>query len=287
LTPVRIGSLEKAAAWIDEVGVALVFGKADIVLPSLWDAIADPADRQWAIRDEQGAFVSFTPEFGRLWRWKDELPERRRVCAGRHVARGAAALIARRLLPSLYALTGRAGTPEDFRNVELSPLEREVGEAVLEEGPASAPELRRFLGAADKKSVDKAIELLHRAAVLTNAGVVEQEQGWAAARHDLFSRRWRRWLRRLPPADEARRTLAQAVLESAGEVSAADVAAALAWRRKEAAVVLEELAGEGIADAREDDGIRLWVPLANARRRAPDAAPRSCRAGSTRRSASR
>jgi hypothetical protein len=258
---VRIRSLDKAAAWIDEVGIALVFGKADIVLPALWDAIADPADRAWAIRDEQGEFVSFTPEFDRLWHWKDELPERRRVCAGRHLARGAAALIARRLVPSVYALTGRPGTLEDFRDLELSPLERELGEAVLEAGPSSAPELRRLLGTEDKKSVEKAVELLHRAAVLTNAGVVEQEQGWAAGRHDLFARRWRRWLRRLPSEEEARRALAEAVLEGAGEVSAADVAAALAWRRKEAAGVLDELADGGAAEVREEDGILLWAPV--------------------------
>ena len=249
---------DEAAAWIDDVGIALVFGKADIVLPALWDAIADPADRQWAVRDEQGAFVSFTPEFDRLWRWKDELPERRRVCAGRHLARGAAALIARRLVPSVYALTARPGTPEDFRGLELSPLERDVAEAVLDAGAASAPELRQLLGTDDKKALDKAIELLHRAAVLTNAGVVEQEQGWAAGRHDLFARRWRRWLKRLPSEEDARRALVRAVLEGAGEVSAADVAAALAWRRKEAAAVLDELAEAGDAKTREENAIRLW-----------------------------
>jgi hypothetical protein len=254
-------TLDDAAAWIDAVGIALVFGKADVVLPALWDAIADPADREWAIRDEQGAFVSFTPEFDRLWRWKDELPERRRACAGRHLARGAAALIARGLVAAVYALTERPGMPEDFRDVELSPLERELAEAVLEAGPASAPELRRLLGTDDKKSVDKAIELLHRAAVLTNAGVVEQEHGWAAGRHDLFARRWRRWLKRVPSKEEARRALATAVLRSAGEVSAADVAAALAWRRKEAAAVLDELADAGRAKTREEDAIRLWTAV--------------------------
>lgn len=257
----RARTIEQAAAFVDEVGVALVFGKADVVLPSLWDAIADPADRAWAIRDEQGEFVSFTPEFDRLWRWKDELPERRRVCAGRHVARGAAALIARRLVPSLYALTGRPGTPEDFRDLELSPLEREIAEAVLEGGPATAPEVRLLLGSEDKKLVDKAIEHLHRNAVLTNAGVVAQEQGWAAGRHDLFARRWRRWLRRLPSEHEARHAMVRAVLESAAEVSAADVAAALAWRRKEAGLVLERLADKGVAEVREEDGIELWAPV--------------------------
>src|ERR671911_398701 len=154
----RARTIEQAARFVDDVGIALVFGKADIVLPSLWEAIGGPGPLEWAVRDETGKFLSFTLEMDRLWRWKDELPERRRACAGRHLARGAAALIARRLIPALYALTGRSGTPEDFR-----------------------------------------------------------------------------------------RALARAVRESAVEVSAADVSAPLAWRRKQAATTLDELAAEGIA----------------------------------------
>jgi hypothetical protein len=255
----RARTIEQAAAFLDGVGLALVFGKADVVLPSLWEAIGGPGPLEWAVRDETGKFLSFTPEMDRLWRWKDELPERRRACAGRHLARGAAGLIARRLIPARYALTGRPATTDDFRTLELAALEREIAEAVLDEGPASAPELRRLLGTNDKKAVEKAIEFLHREAVLTNAGVVSQEQGWAAGRHDLFARRWRRWLRRLPPEEEARRALVRAVLESAGEVSAADVAAALAWRRKQAAETLDELAAEGIATVGAEEGIRLWL----------------------------
>jgi len=255
----RARTIEQAAGFVDDVGIALVFGKADIVLPSLWEAIGGPGPLEWAVRDETGKFLSFTPEMDRLWSWKDELPERRLACAGRHLARGAAALIARRLVSAVYALTGRPGAPEDFRDLELTPLERELAEAVLDEGPATAPELRQLLGTADKKSVDKAIELLHRASVLTNAGVAEQEQGWAATRHDIFARRWRRWLKRLPPEEDARRVLALAVLECAGEVSAADLAAALAWRRKQAATTLDELAAEGIASVGEEEGIRLWL----------------------------
>ena len=33
-----IDTLEAAAAWVDEVGLALLFPKADVVLPSLWEA---------------------------------------------------------------------------------------------------------------------------------------------------------------------------------------------------------------------------------------------------------
>ena len=256
-------TLEQAAAFIDRVGIALVFGKTDVVLPSLWDEVCGPG-ADWAVRDESGKAVAFTPEFDSLWHWKDDLPDRRLVCAGRHLARDAAALISRRLVPAVYALTGRPGTAEDFRDLDLIPLERDVAEAVLDAGPLSGPELRRLLATDDKKGIDKAIKLLQRELVLTNAGVTEQEAGWPAVRQDVFARRWRARLKRLPPAEDARRTLARTVLAVAGEVSAADLAAALGWTKRTAAATLEELVARRLAAARAEDGYRLWVP---ARRR--------------------
>ena len=242
-------TLKQAAAWVGKTGLALVYGKADVVLPSLMEAICGPGPVQWAIRDDDGRFVSFTPEMGRLWKWKDELPQKRLACAGRHLARSAV-LVAPRLLPALYAAR--------FDDEELTPLEREVTD-VVDAGPASAPEIRRLLGTSDTKSVNKAIERLQRRLILTNAGVTDQEQGWAAIVQDVFARRWAEQLRELPPRDDARRSLAGAVLDVGGEVSAADVAAVLELRRrKEVATLLDELCDLGVADARDEDGIRLW-----------------------------
>src|SRR6185437_8909599 len=124
-----ISSLDAAAAFVDRVGIAVAWGKTDLVLPSLWRGIAGP-DADWAVRDETGKAIEFSPEFRRLWRWKDELPERRLACAGKHFG-SAALLIAPRLLGAAFALIGRSGAPEDFRDDELEPLEREVAEVVL------------------------------------------------------------------------------------------------------------------------------------------------------------
>lgn len=206
------------------------------------------------MRDETGKPIEFTPEFRRLWQWKDELPERGLTCAGRHFG-SAAFLIAPRLLPAAYALTGRPGTAEDFREEELEALDLETAEAVLENGPLTGPELRRLLGTTDRKAVERAITRLQRRLVLTNAGAVEQAQGWRAIRQDLLPRRWQKWLMRLPSEDEARRELVVTVVRAADEeVSAADVAGALGWRREQAESVLAAL---GLA-AREEAGVRLF-----------------------------
>ena len=253
-TPIQ--SLEAAAAFVDHVGIAVAWGKADLVLPSLWREVSGP-NADWALRDEAGKATGFSPEFDRLWRWKDELPERRLACAGKHFGSGAL-LIAPRLLAAAYALTGRSGEAEDFREDELETLEREVAEAVLENEPLTGPEIRRLLGTTDRKAVDRAVARLQRRFVLTNAGAVEQSQGWRAIRQDLFARRWRKSVERLPAEDEARRELALAVLAGTDEVSAADVAAALGWRRKQGEAVLAELSLAGQATERELDGIPLW-----------------------------
>src|SRR5438874_5990082 len=249
-------SLEDAAAFVDQVGIAVAWGKADLVLPSLWARIGGP-DADWAIRDEAGKPTGFSPDFDRLWRWKDELPERRLACAGRHFS-SAALLIAPRLLAAAYALTGRSGAAGDFREDELETLDREVAQAVLENEPLTGQEIRRLLGTNDRKAVDRAVARLHRRLVLTNAGAAEQPQGWLAIRQDLFARRWRKSLRRLPAEDEARRELALAVLAGTDEVSAADVAGALGWRRKQAETVLAELTAAGRVTEREEDGLQLW-----------------------------
>jgi chromosome segregation and condensation protein ScpB len=256
MKPMHLGTVNEAAAFVDRVGIAVAWGKSDLVLPSLWRGIAGP-DADWAIRDEGGKALEFSPEFQRLWRWKDELPERRLACAGRHFS-SAALLIAPRLLGAAYALTGRSGSAEDFRDVELESLEREVAEVVLENEPLTGPEIRRLLGTTDRKAVDRAVARLQRRFVLTNAGAADQSQGWRAIRQDVFARRWRKSLRRLPTEDEARRELALAVLAGTDEVSAADVAGALGWRRKEADPVLTKLAATGRAAQREHEGLQLW-----------------------------
>jgi len=252
----RIRSLEDAAAFVDRVGIAVAWGKADLVLPSLWSGIGGP-DADWAIRDETGKATGFSPEFDRLWRWKDELPERRLACAGKHFG-SAALLLAPRLLAAAYALTGRSGAADDFREDELEPLEHEVAEAVLENEPLTGREIRRVLGTSDRKAVDRAVGRLQRRLVLTNAGAAEQSQGWRAIRQDLLARRWGRSLRRLPAEQEARRELALAVLAATDEVSAADVAGALGWRRKQAETVLAGLTAAGRVTEREEDGVQLW-----------------------------
>ena len=251
-------TVEQAAAWVEQVGLALLFPNGDYVLPSLWDAVAGPVPLEWAVRDEEGSFVSFTPEMELVWRWKDELPARKLACVGLHVAR-TSSLVAPALVGAAYALTGRSGRPDDFREAGLEGLDVEVAEAALALGrPTTRRELRLLVGA-EKRHVDRAVNALQRKLILTNAGLAD-EPGWASTLHDLFPRRWRASLKRLPPRDDAVRALATAALRGAREVSAADLAAALRIRRREATDTLEALEATGMARAHREGEALIFSP---------------------------
>jgi DNA-binding MarR family transcriptional regulator len=248
---VRVRTLEQAAAWVEEVGVALLFPNGDYILPSLWEATSGSPEVDWGVQTEEGKWV-FTPEMARVWSWKDELPAHRLACVGLHVAR-TSSLVAPGLVAALYALT------EESR-ATLEGLERELADAAHGLGrPATRRELRLLVGA-DKRLADRAVNALQRKLVLTNAGLDTEGSGWGATLHDLFARRWKQRLRRVPPREEAVAALSAAVLRGAGELSAADLAAALRLRRREATETLERLETEGLAAPLRRDDLPLWTP---------------------------
>jgi hypothetical protein len=236
-----VRTLAAAAAWVDETGIALLFPKADVVLPSLWEQVAGEPAAPQAVREPDGRFVRWADGMGFLWGAKDELPANGLVCVGKHVAR-VTACVAPRVLPSLVAQAD-GGEPDG--------LERELVDAVRSAGPSTAPELRALVGA-PKPHVDRGIAALHRRLLLTSAHLVEQESGWGALAHDLLERKWP-LPRRLPAVEEARRELAGIVLAGARELTAADLSGALGWRRRLAEEVLDE-----IAPADDRGEFRIW-----------------------------
>jgi len=236
-----VRTLAAAAAWVDEVGLALLFPKADVVLPSLWEQVNGSPDENWAVRDEQGNFVHWSEAMSFLWGAKDDLPAEGLVCVGKHVAR-VATCVAPRVLPLLLGAAEQAEAGTDEEAVEA---------AVRSEGPLTGPQLRDLTGLS-KKEVDRTVALLHRRLVLTNSHLVEQDGPWGAIAHELLGRKWD--VGDPPPRDDARRELARLVLELAGELTAADLAGPFGWRRKEAAAVLES-----IGTGRDEEGFRIWA----------------------------
>ena len=225
-----IRTLAAAGKWIDRVGLALLFPRADVVLPSLWEQVSGLQEVDWNAEP-----INF------LWWAKDALPDEGRACVGKHLGR-VSSCIAPRLLPALVAANGEAAEKDD-----------PVVDAIHSLGPLTGPQLREVTGLA-KKDVDRSLASLHHRLVLTNAHLVEEGSTWGSLAHDLLARKWK-LKKRLPERDAARRELALVVLGHAGELTAADLAGALGWRRKEAAAVLDE-----VAEGRDhEDGFRIWT----------------------------
>jgi hypothetical protein len=262
-----VRTLAGAAAFVDRVGLALVFPKEGVALPSLYEAVAGASPARVADEaDELGDGNPWhTPEMSMVWRWKDELGQVGLACAGKHV-RGAPSLVSLRLLPSLYALTGRSGAADDFRDAVLPPLERDVAEAVLDAAPADSRDIRRAVGRRDTATVNRAIDSLQRRLVITRAGTVERDRGWPGSTYDILARRHR--LGRLPPPDDAVAEVAAAVLDIAGELSVADLSRVLGTSRAESAAALERLAADGRAMVHRDGRAAVWRSVASRRGRA-------------------
>jgi hypothetical protein len=230
-----VKSVRGAAKWLDSVGLAALLPGADLVLPSLWEAIAGTRAVEWAVRRDDGK-LEFTPEMSRCWQWKDELPAQAHALVGKHFGRWAA-LVAPRLISQAWTVAAE-------RRAAMTDLQREIVDAVRENGACTVPQLRALVPGADKKHVEQ----LQRALVLTNSHLVEQSQGWAAIAVDLVEELWE--VEEVPDAESE---LAVAVLESSGELSAADLGGALGWRLKRSREVLDSL---GLRVRVEDD-----VPL--------------------------
>jgi hypothetical protein len=237
-----VATLADAAAWVDRVGLALVFPRDDVVLPSLW--LAAGGTDQYAKRDESGTFLGWTPPMQFVWTTKDELPAKGHCAAGKHL-RGRASLVALDVFPALVALAPRDEPVE---------LEREVVALLREQGPLNTRELPDLLPHHERKRVRATLDRLQKSLVVTNAGL-EETDGWPAIVVDLVERRYADRLRDLPAPVDARALLAERALAVAGELTAEDLRGAFGWRKADATAALEALG----VDARDEEGFTVFV----------------------------
>ncbi len=162
----RIGSIERAASFVDDVGFALLFPAPRAVVPSLWEAVAG--------EDEEPFGSGMGTNEQRVWTWKDELPRRGLAWYGAYLG-GRGTFLAPELLNALYPA---AGDPSDHQSLELSPAAHEIAKAIAAE-PLPSATLRALIG--DRSRYQRAITELQRNLLVTTAGVHETGSGWPAA----------------------------------------------------------------------------------------------------------
>src|SRR5580698_8355697 len=101
--PKRIATLADARKYIDALGFCVLFPVNDVALPSLY----------WPVtrRGPDDDFV-FDESFERIWRWKDELPRRRRAIYAKYF-RTRGTFISLEYLPYFLAMRASAVSPTD------------------------------------------------------------------------------------------------------------------------------------------------------------------------------
>jgi hypothetical protein len=162
----RVGSIKRAASFVDDVGFALLFPAPRAVVPSLWEAVAG--------EDEEPFGSGMGTNEQRVWTWKDELPRRSLAWYGAYLGnRGT--FLAPELLNALYPA---AGDPSDHQSLELSAAAHEIAKAIADE-PLPSATLRALIG--DRSRYQRAITELQRNLLVTTAGVHETGSGWPAA----------------------------------------------------------------------------------------------------------
>jgi hypothetical protein len=240
-----IGTITRAAAFIADVGFALLFPNRSVALPSLWEAASDRPIGESA--DEWG------PEIQRVWGWKDELPLRRLAWYGRFI-RGRPSFLSPALLADLYP---RSGRPEDFEESPLGPEAGRIATVLLRSGPLPTAVLRRAVNLEGKQGgarFSSALTELGRALVVTHSGTEKENSGWPSAVLELTARAFD-----IPPQrdlEEGRRKAVARYLETMVYSRPIELALAFGWRPEEARATLSDLSSRGLA-VREGTGYRV------------------------------
>lgn len=246
LTRRKIGSVQRAAAFIEDVGFALLFPKAGIALPSLW-AVAT----EQALQDEE-----WGPDAERVWGWKDELPLRGLAWYGRFL-RGRPSFLSPSLLADLYP---RVGRPEDFEEAKLSRDAHRIARILLRSGPQPTSALREALAVEGRKGGEAftaALTELGRELVITHLGTEDEGAGWPSAVLELTVRAFTIPKRRNTEA--ARLRAARRFLDTMIVARPFELGNAFGWGASPARAAFEELRRLGEAE-RDGSGYRLSSP---------------------------
>ena len=175
MTGRRIGSIERAASFVDDVGFALLFPAPRLLAPSLWEAVA--------AEDAEPFADGMRASEQKVWTWKDELPRRGRAWYGPFLG-GRGSFLAPDLLAALYP---GDGTVDDHESLPLSAAAHDIAEALAAEPMASAA-LRSLVG--DRNRYQRALSELERQLLVTRAGVQENASGWPSAVLELTCNRF-------------------------------------------------------------------------------------------------
>ena len=230
MTGRRVGSLGRAAIFIDTVGFALLFPAASIPAPSLWEAVAGDAAEPFA--------SGMGPAEQKVWAWKDQLPRHSQAWYGRFVGnRGSF------LSPTMLALLYPGdGDVADHASLPLSQPAHEIASALIG-GPLPSDALRAGVG---RRHYQRAVIELQKSLLVTTAGVQENRTGWPSAVLDLTCRRFN------VGGQRDHRLATERFLQTMVEATPKELCRCFGWTAAQARKQLDALVAAGVAERTAD-----------------------------------
>ena len=183
--PCRVLTLAEAVKYINATGYCMLYPVGNVPLPSLYYAITHRNPHTDFVWDKYSVM---------LWRWKDELPRRRRAFYAKYF-RGRGTLISLKMLPYFLAVREAVVTAGDherfYADGRIHEDARVVWEALEEHGPLATLELRHACKMDTKAGnlrFKRAILDLQCLLVVVHFGAEQETAAWASGRYELACR---------------------------------------------------------------------------------------------------
>jgi hypothetical protein len=230
----RVRSPADAVRFIETVGFCVLFPLENVPLPSLYFAVAKQQPTGWSKYSQ------------RIWKWKDELPNRRRAFYGKYF-RGRGSFLSLTFLPYFLALHGTAvpgsAAEEFYIRGGIGHDALELWQVLATHGPLPTLELRhacKMETPAGNKRFKKAMLELQRLLVVTHAGAEQETNAWASSRFDLVSRLFPRQIAqaREIPIEDARTAIAVKYRTVYPTAAAGRIARLFGWTKAQAVTAL-------------------------------------------------
>ena len=243
----RVKNWEEAVEFANERGFIYFWPIKNIVLPSLWAAVA--GNRPVADAHDDPGHVT--------WGWKDSLLGKR-VWYYAKVLRKRATIISMETAPFFYALSENYGAPEEdyltiYEQGRMTLEAKTVYETLLDKGPLDTVALRRAAHMTSKESDSRFNRALTDLQVDFKVVPIEVTDAGAwhyAFAYDIVARHYPEISEKARGITErnARQTLTGLFLKSVGVLQVKDVVKLFGWRPPNAQAALNRLleAGEAI-----------------------------------------
>jgi hypothetical protein len=231
----RIAGAVEAEKWIEKIGMVSAMTDARRQAPSLYIAVCGRRDAYMPHN------VQKDPESSASWVLKDEVMKRGRVFYAK-LASGMSTFVAPRLVPALNALWGCSRASE-VRT--LSPEARAVLRVLRSEWEMASADLRKAVGASDRKSFNRTMDELQRSIKVLPTDVLYEPfftYIWSPVEV-----RFGNELKLKYGRTEALLEIAASYMESAGAVTIAELSKFTGLKRPDAEQAIGRLVDEGRA----------------------------------------